>query len=257
MDDLLRKEKLWWAQRAKVQWLKHGDLNTKYFHYKAHQRKRKNIIHSIKDNQGTTWKDREHIFSIFNNYFSNIFNKSDTHYALDLFTVVKDIVTNDQYGYLEANFSSLKVLEAISNLKRNSAPSPDGLTTLFYQNYWDIIGGDILSFVLNILNNGASPSHINHTFISLIPEVNSPTLPSKYRSFSLHNVLLKIITKTIATRIKKVFLPGRLITDNSLIVFETFHYLNKSWKKNNGYVGIKMDMEKAYDGLEWDFIEIL
>lgn len=69
------------------------------------------------------------------------------------------------------------------------------------------------------------------------------------------------MTKTLANRIKTVlpsiisdhqsaFLPGRLITDNSLIVFETFHYINKSRKKNNGFVGIKLDMAKAYDSLE-------
>jgi hypothetical protein len=49
LDELLAKEELWWSQRAKVQWLKSGDLNTKYFHYKASQRKRKNHIHQIYD----------------------------------------------------------------------------------------------------------------------------------------------------------------------------------------------------------------
>jgi hypothetical protein len=263
---LLRHEELWWAQRAKVQWLKHGDLNTKFIHYKASQRKRKNYVHSITDNQGITWKDSEHIFSVFNDYFANIFKKSDTQYSPELFKVVKDRISNDQYDYLDNNFTSLEVLEAISNLKSNSAPGPDGLTALFFQKYWDIIGSDILSFVLNILNNGASPSKINHTFISLIPKVNSPSLPSDFRPISLRNVILKIITKTIANRIKKVlpsiinefqsaFLSGRLKTDNSLIVFETFHYLNKTRKKSNGFVGIKLDMAKAYDSLEWDFIE--
>lgn len=208
-----------------MQWLKHGDLNTKYFHYKASQRQRKNYVHYITDSQGIIWKDSEHIFSIFNDYFANIFKKSDTQYALELFKVVKDRVSNDQYAYLDNNFTSLEVLEAISNRKSNSAPGPDGLIALFFKKYWDIIGSDILSFVLNILNNGASPSKINHTFISLIPKVNSPSLPSDFRPISLCNVLLKIIIETIANRIQKVlpsiinefqsaFLPGRLITDS-------------------------------------------
>jgi hypothetical protein len=79
-------------------------------------------------------------------------------------------------------------------------------------------------------------------------------------------VILKTITKTPANTIKKIlpniihdyqsaFLPGRLITDNSLIVFETFHYIKKPRKKDNGFVGIKLDIAKAYDSLEWDFIE--
>jgi hypothetical protein len=107
---------------------------------------------------------------------------------------------------------------------------------------------------------------INHTFISLIPKINSPTTPADYKPISLCNVILKIVTKTIANRVKLIlpnivkefqsaFLPGRLITNNSLLVFETFHYLKKPRKKSNGYVGIKLDIAKAYDSLEWDFIQ--
>ena len=39
MDDLLRKQEIFWAQRARIPWLKHGDRNTKFFHAKASQRR--------------------------------------------------------------------------------------------------------------------------------------------------------------------------------------------------------------------------
>jgi cytochrome c-type biogenesis protein CcmE len=75
---------------------------------------------------------------------------------------------------------------------------------------------------------------------------------------------LKIITKTIANRLKTIlpdvispnqsaFIQGRLITDNTLIASEIFHYL-KHTNRTNGYVGIKTDMAKAYDRVEWDFL---
>lgn len=101
----------------------------------------------------------------------------------------------------------------------------------------------------------------------MIPKINPPNLPSEFRPISICNVILKIVTKTLANRIKKIlpniinefqsaFLYGRLITDNSLIAFEMFHYIRKPRKKNNGHVGIKLDIAKAYDSLEWDFIEL-
>jgi hypothetical protein len=179
--------------------------------------------------------------------------------------VVNNRISPQDYEFLNNNFTALEVQEAIRNLKANSAPGPDGLSTLFYQTYCDTIGPEVIDYALKILNEEGSILSINHTLMSLIPKVNSPTKPSNYRPISLCNVILKIITKTIANRIKQIlpnivndfqssFLPGRLITDNSLIVFETFHYIKKPRKKNNDYVGIKLDMAKAYDNLEWSFI---
>jgi hypothetical protein len=73
--------------------------------------------------------------------------------------------------------------------------------------------------------------------------------------------MLKIVPKTKANRIKHVlndiispqqsaFLPGRLITDNTLIAYEAFRYLKQAKNRKHGYVGIKLDMAKA-----WCFLE--
>lgn len=61
---------------------------------------------------------------------------------------------------------------------------------------------------------------------------------------------IKQILPHIVHENQSAFLPGRLITDNSLLVFETLNYINKPRKKNFGYVGIKLDIAKTYDSLE-------
>lgn len=37
LDDGLRRQEIYWAQRSQVSWIKHGDKNTKFFHMKASQ----------------------------------------------------------------------------------------------------------------------------------------------------------------------------------------------------------------------------
>jgi len=107
---------------------------------------------------------------------------------------------------------------------------------------------------------------LNHTHLCLIPKIKHPSVPSEYRPIVLCNVLLKIVTKTIANRIKGIlntivspqqsaFLPHRLNFDNTILAYETFHYLKTHKNKMKGVVGIKLDMEKAYDRVEWNFLE--
>ena len=79
-------------------------------------------------------------------------------------------------------------------------------------------------------------------------------------------IIMKIVTKTIANRIKLIlpdvvdeeqsaFVTRRLITDNALIAMECFHWLIKKTKGKKGMMALKLDMAKAYDKMEWGFIE--
>ncbi|KAA3467019.1 reverse transcriptase [Gossypium australe] len=106
---------------------------------------------------------------------------------------------------------------------------------------------------------------INSKNIVLIPKINSPNNMSQIRSISLCNVIYKIVSKVLVNRFKKVlnlcidenqgaFMPGRQITNNILVACEILH----SFKKKEGSIGsfaLKLDMSKAYDRVEWSFIE--
>ena len=52
LDEWLGKQEVYWAQRSRVNWIKHGDKNSKNFHLKASQRRQKNLIQGIMDPQG-------------------------------------------------------------------------------------------------------------------------------------------------------------------------------------------------------------
>lgn len=59
---------------------------------------------------------------------------------------------------------------------------------------------------------------------------------------------LKPILPHIISNAQSSFVPGRLILDNVIVVYETMHSMqNRMRGKKEGYVALKLDMSKAYD----------
>jgi hypothetical protein len=56
INSLLDQDDLKWRQRAKVDWLKLGDRNTKFFHACANQRRKANQIRKIKSENGSLFE---------------------------------------------------------------------------------------------------------------------------------------------------------------------------------------------------------
>jgi len=270
LNDLVEIEEIWWAQRSRAVWLKHGDKNINFFHQKASQRKSRNWVDSICNDHGENFDNEEDIALVFNNFFQDLFSTSHPERITEVVQVVKDRLSDVMRNILEAEFTENEVFLAAKNLKPHAAPGLGGMPALFYQQFWSIVGKDVTSFALKILNGGGNPSNINYTYICLIPKKKKPKVPSDFRPISLCNIIFKIITKTIANRLKLIlpdiigkfqsaFVPGRLITDNALLAFESFHYMRKKKRKGKkGCVALKLDMSKTYDRIEWNFlIEVL
>ena len=115
-------------------------------------------------------------------------------------------------------------------------------------------------------NNEFYPEH-NHTNICLIPKVYPPTGMSEFRPIAMCNVFYKIICKILINRLKthhssiisenqQAFIPGRVISDNIIVAHEIFHSLKVRKRQENSYMAVKTDITKAYDRLEWSFLEI-
>ena len=76
----------------------------------------------------------------------------------------------------------------------------------------------------------------------------------RFFSKVLANRLKKILPKIISEQ-QSAFTKNRLISDNILVAFETLHSMNVHKSTKLGYMAVKLDMSKAYDRVEWIFLE--
>lgn len=65
----------------------------------------------------------------------------------------------------------------------------------------------------------------------------------------IRSMLLRLISP-----LQTSFVPRRKGVDNAIIVQELIYSMSKK-KERNGVMSIKIDLEKAYDRLEWSFIK--
>ncbi|KAL9687478.1 hypothetical protein QQ045_031881 [Rhodiola kirilowii] len=68
---------------------------------------------------------------------------------------------------------------------------------------------------------------------------------------------LKNILPEIVSDFQSAFVPGRLISDNILLAHEVLHYIKSRKNQKVGFFSIKTDMSKAYDRMEWRFLELM
>jgi hypothetical protein len=250
------------------QWLKEGDQNTKFFHRKANGRAKKNRIRKLRRHDGSVTTDENELRDIANSFFQRLYQKDTTVDPMQIIHLIQPMVSEKTNNSLLADLSEKEIGDALFQIGPLKAPGPDGLPARFFQRNWGLLKNEVCAAIKNFFKDGKLPDDFNLTKIVLIPKSADASDLAEYRPISLCNVIYKIISKCMVNRLRphlhnlisenqSAFLPGRLISDNALIAFECFHAIHKSNKADESFCAYKMDLAKAYDRVDWDFLEML
>ncbi|KAJ0641962.1 putative RNA-directed DNA polymerase [Helianthus annuus] len=247
-------------QKSRVRWAKEGDENTKYFHGVVNANTSNNRIHGL--HIDGVWVAspplvKDHIFTYFAEKFEEPLNSRPL-----LECPFLNKVSDMEAEALVCPFSLSEIKKAVWECEGDRAPGPDGINFKFIKRFWDTLEGDFMGlfqhfYMAEQLNSGCMSS-----FLALIPKRSDPGGLHEYRPISLIGCLNKVVSKVLVNRLKSVisklvseeqtgFLAGRSILDGVIILNEVIPWLKK--KKQEGMI-LKVDIEKAYDSLSWEFL---
>ncbi|GJX92097.1 RNA-directed DNA polymerase, eukaryota [Tanacetum coccineum] len=222
------------AQKAKIKWSIEGDENSSFFHGMLNKKRNQSNIRGIMVDG--VWKDQPNdVKREFLNHFQERFDKPvERRVTIDM--SYPRSISGEQRDELEREVSIEEIKTAVWNCGTDKSPGPDGFTFDFYRQFWSTIDKDVYAAVNHFFINGDIPAGCNSSFIALIPKVPDANLVKDFRPISLIGSIYKIIAKILTNRLINVL--GDIVSE----------------KKQKSLI-FKVDFEKAYDSVRWDFLE--
>ena len=125
----------------------------------------------------------------------------------------------DQKQLCEGNLTEKELFTALKSMENNKSPGNDGLTKEFYIAFWAEIKNPFLASVQASSVKGELSTSQRQAVTKLTEKKDrDKRLIKNWRPISLLNIDMKLITKVLATRLKKV-LPS-LISPNQTAYVE-------------------------------------
>ena len=257
--------------RSKVDWAEHGEKNTKFFLNLEKRNHDMKCITKLIDEEEQEIDNPDKILEYEEKFYKELYsnnlqpeNQTQKEQAAKIFTdeTLPKISEIDKSN-CETPITMEEVGKALKQLDNGKSPGSDGFTTDFYKFCWPVIKDSVLESFNYANQTGKLSIDQRRGIINLIPKKNKdPRFLKNWRPISLLNTDYKIITKTLANRIKQVlptvinpdqvaYLKQRFIGQNIRTIWDIMGYTKLMDKK--GIIAF-LDFEKAFDTIQWSVI---
>lgn len=265
-DHVAGLEEKFLKQKSKLHWLEVGDKNNKTFHRAAVLREAKNTIKEIVCNDGRVVKGEE-IKTEAERFFKEFLQLVPTDFeglsVEELGELLPFRCSDIDQQLLTRVVTAEEIKKVLFAMPNDKSPGPDGFTSEFFKETWDIIGSEFTIAIQSFFAKGFLPKGINSTILALIPKKTEAKEMKDYRPISCCNVIYKVISKVIANRLKlllpkfiagnqSAFVKDRLLIENVLLATELVKDYHRETVTER--CAIKIDISKAFDSVQWSFL---
>ncbi|GKE26207.1 RNA-directed DNA polymerase, eukaryota, reverse transcriptase zinc-binding domain protein, partial [Tanacetum coccineum] len=172
--EALNEENSLLMQKAKIEWLKDGDRNTKFFHKIIKGRMHKGRIMSVCNEKRERFEN-EKVAEQFVKHFQEFLGKKDLVMEFPADRIVfPNKLSSDEVDRISRSISEVEVKNSMFDIDDSKAPGPDGFTARFFKSTWSIIGKDVSKAIQEFFITGKLLGEVNATLISLVPKIQNP-----------------------------------------------------------------------------------
>lgn len=179
------------SKKSRINWLKLGDENNKFFFNSCKGRWNKNKLLALYDNEGNLQTNHEDISSTAVNYFQNLLGTTtEVEQFPDDLSI--PFLSKAQQDSLTQPVSSVEIFLVFKHMAANKSPGSDGFSSEFFVKAWSIVGDDVVSGIQSFFTQLKLPRIVNSTAIALVPKQEGASQMSHFRHISCCNVIYKL-----------------------------------------------------------------
>ena len=254
--------------RSKCRWIENGEKPTKYFFNleKRNYNRKKIFEQELEDGEVIT-DGKEILFAIetfCKELYSSNMNDSqhDFHHFIANVNIPK--LSDVERDEIEGHLTYDECEKALRSFDKGKSSGEDAFTAEFYQFFFDLVGPDFFASLNSGYDKGKLSISQRRGTIPLIPKEDaSLSLLQNWRPITLLNVDYKIASKAIANRLEPLlpklihpdqtgFIKGRYIGENIRLISDI---MDITLKHKIPGILISLDFQKAFDSLEWPFMQ--